>query len=139
MKRLTLVALALIAAMASACTATTSATTMWDGPAYRRGDLPRHGQVEAIRVTAGNPVGGAVAGALIGGLLMGGRGPGALFGAAGGAAVGASMSDGSYETYSYEVLVRFDDGVSATFVYGGMPPWHRGDAVVLTQRGLIHG
>jgi outer membrane lipoprotein SlyB len=99
----------------------------------------RPGQVEWIREVVrreqGNPVGGALVGALIGGAI-GGRGPGALIGAAGGAVIGAAASSGSREDVRYEVLVRFDDGGSQLFVYGGAPPFQPGYRVMATPNGL---
>jgi hypothetical protein len=34
------------------------------------------------------------------------------------------------------MLVRFDDGTTGMFVYGGAPPFAPGDRVVLTPEGL---
>ena len=121
------------------CATTTTASTTWVDPAAPD-DWARPGRVESVRETVqyvqGNPAGGALAGALIGGFLFGGRGPGALIGAVGGAAVGAAASQGSAESRSYQVLVRFDDGTYGMFVYGAYSPFQPGEAVVLTPRGL---
>jgi outer membrane lipoprotein SlyB len=94
---------------------------------------------EVVQRTEGNPAGGAIAGALIGAFLFGGHGPEALAGAAGGAAVGAAASQGSSESRTYEVLVRFDDGAYGTFVYAGYSPFRPGERVLLTQQGLARG
>jgi outer membrane lipoprotein SlyB len=105
------------------------------------GNWRRPGQVESVQMIVqrieGNPAGGALAGALIGGFLFHGRGPATLIGAAGGAALGAAASQGSAETRSYHVLVRFDDGQYGMFVYGGYSPFRPGEAVALTPQGLV--
>jgi outer membrane lipoprotein SlyB len=93
---------------------------------------------ETVRRTEGNPVGGAVAGALVGGLLghaIGGGG-GAVVGGVGGAATGAAVSQGSGEDRFYEVFVRFDDGGRGRFMYRDMVPFHAGERVRQTPRGL---
>jgi hypothetical protein len=50
--------------------------------------------------------------------------------------VGAAASQGSAESRTYQVLVRFDDGTYGMFVYAGYSPFRPGDAVVLTPQGL---
>ncbi len=102
----------------------------------------RFGRVEQVRETEvrqhGDPAGGAVAGAIVGGVLghaIFGRG-GGFAGAVGGAAVGASASQGSAESRTYEVLVRFDDGGQESFVFQGYLPFRPGDQVRMTPRGL---
>lgn len=124
---------------AMSCAETSTSTTTWSDP-YANGQWARPGRVEAVqqvvRRVEGNPAGGAVAGAVIGGLLFGGRGPGALAGAVGGAAVGAAASQGSSETYQYNVWVRYYDGGQQMFVYQGYSPFRPGDNVVLTPQGL---
>lgn len=134
-----LTAMALLISLAQACATTTTSTAAWTDPSTP-GAWSRTGRVESVREIIrrheGNPVGGALAGALIGGFLFGGRGPRALVGAAGGAAVGAAASQGSSESRTYEVIVRFDDGTAGMFVYGGFPPFRPGEAVVLTPQGL---
>jgi outer membrane lipoprotein SlyB len=138
-KSLRLAALALLVTLAQACATTTTWSTLWTDPSTPE-PWARTGRVEWVREIVrrreGNPAGGALAGALIGGFLFGGRGPRALVGAAGGAAVGAAASQGSSESRSYEVLVRFDDGTDGMFVYHGFPPFGPGDPVVLTPQGL---
>ena len=120
------------------CAATTTTTTTWSAPSSP--GWARYGNVESIQEivqrTEGNPAGGALAGALIGGFLFGGRGHASLLGAAGGAAVGAAASQGSAETRSYHVLVRFEDGGYGVFVYRGYSPFRPGDRVMLTAQGL---
>jgi len=140
------IALAVLFVSLSACATTETTSTVWTdpsvGPAYVA-PPPRPGQVqsvqETIRRTEGHPVGGAVAGALIGGILTGGRGASGVVGAAGGAAVGAAVSQGSSESRSYHVVVRFDDGGYATFVYNSYSPFRPGQRVVLTPQGLLPG
>ncbi|HEY4183686.1 MAG TPA: hypothetical protein VGP07_01400 [Polyangia bacterium] len=121
------------------CATTTTTATTWTDP-QEQGYWSRPGRVEWVREIVqrqqGNPGAGALAGALIGGFLFGGRGPRALVGAAGGAAVGAAASQGSTESRSYEVLVRFGDGSTGMFVYAGPPPFRPGDPVALTPQGL---
>ena len=123
----------------SACATSTTSSRTWVDPAAP-GNWTRTGRVESVQEIVqrvqGNPAGGALAGALIGGFLFGGRGPGMLLGAAGGAAVGAAASQGSRETRTYQVLVRFDDGYYGMFVFGGYSPFRPGEAVVLTPQGL---
>jgi outer membrane lipoprotein SlyB len=149
-------AMALLPALLlSACATTTTTTRMWDDPAG--GDWARLGHVESIHETVrrqeGNPAAGAVAGAFLGGLFgsaVGGHtsydrwgnayrhgsGAGAVVGAIGGAVVGAAASQGGAEERTYEVFVRFDDGVFETFVYGQDLPFRPGDGVVQTPQGL---
>jgi outer membrane lipoprotein SlyB len=130
-------AVVLLLSLVTGCTTTTYET--WsDAPAMTGWSRP--GRVESVREIVrrreGNPAGGALAGALIGGFLFGGRGPGALIGAAGGAAVGAAASQGSEETHTFQVLVRFDDGAYGMFVYANYPYFRPGQPVMLTAQGL---
>ncbi|HEY7372032.1 MAG TPA: hypothetical protein VIF57_07610 [Polyangia bacterium] len=138
MKTTSLVACFLI--LCASCATTTTSSTTWVDPAAAGYGPPRTGRVasvqEVVQRVQGNPAGGALAGALIGGLLTGGRGPVRLFGAATGAAIGAAASQGSAETRSYQVQVRFDDGTAGMFVYRGYSPFWPGEAVVLTPQGL---
>ena len=123
---------------AAGCATTTTTSTVWTEPGYPGAWRP--GRVESVQEIVqrveGNPAGGALAGALIGGFLFGGRGPGRIFGAAAGAAIGAAASQGSAETRTYQVLVRFDDGTYGMFVYRGYSPFRPGEPVVLTPQGL---
>jgi outer membrane lipoprotein SlyB len=100
---------------------------------------PREGTVESVRQIVhrveGNPAGGAVAGALIGAVLFGGRGPRTLFGAAAGAATGAALSQGSYETRDFEVVVRFDNGARGVFTYRNYSPFRPGERIALGPDG----
>jgi outer membrane lipoprotein SlyB len=136
------VVVALVSSLGLSCATTSTTSTTWTAPepypAY-----PRAGHVESVqevvRRVEGNPAGGAVLGALIGGFLFHGRGPATLIGAAGGAAVGAAASQGSSETRTYQVLVRFDDGTYGMFVYAGYSPFRPGEPVVLTPQGLARG
>lgn len=126
--------------VAVGCATTTTTSTTWVDPGAP-GYAPRSGRVESVQEIVqrmeGNPAGGALAGALIGGFLFHGHGPGTLIGAAGGAAVGAAASQGSSETRTYQVLVRFDDGAYGMFVYRGYSPFRPGEAVALTPQGLV--
>jgi outer membrane lipoprotein SlyB len=138
-----MIAALVIAIAPLACATTTTSSTTWGDPAGP-GNWARPGRVESVqevvRRVEGNPAGGALAGALIGGFLFRGNGPATLLGAAGGAAVGAAASQGSSETRSYQVLVRFDDdGTYGMFVYGGYSPFRPGEPVVLTPQGLARG
>ena len=139
MKPLALLLSLVLTASSLACATTATSSTTWVDPAAP-GEWARPGTVESVREIVervqGHPAGGALAGALIGGFLFGGRGPGALIGAVGGAAVGAAASQGSAESRSYQVLVRFDDGTYGMFVYGAYSPFRPGEPVVLTPRGL---
>jgi outer membrane lipoprotein SlyB len=131
-----------LVALLSGCATTQTTTTTWTAPnAY---SYTRSGQVEAVqevvRRTEGQPVLGALTGALVGGALFGGPGSSAgVVGAAGGAAVGAAASQGSSESRTYNVIVRFDDGGHSTFVYGDYSPFRPGERVVLTPQGLSRG
>jgi outer membrane lipoprotein SlyB len=114
---------------------------MWGRPPGPQQEWVRPGYVQWVREVVhreqGDPAGGALAGAIIGGLLGAGRhGPGALFGAAAGATVGAAASQGSAESRTYEVAVRFDDGGFQTFAYAGYSPFQPGEPVLMTPRGL---
>ena len=139
MMKSTLMAAIVAATFGIGCATTTSSSTTWTAPPGP-GGWARAGTVESVqeivRRVDGNPAGGALAGALIGGVLVGGRGPGALIGAAGGAAIGAAASQGTAETRTYQVLVRFDDGAHGLFVYAAYAPFHPGQAVILTPNGL---
>jgi outer membrane lipoprotein SlyB len=126
-------------ALVTGCATTTTTSTTWTVDPQTGLAVPRPGRVESVqeivRRVEGNPAGGALAGALLGGFLFG-RGPGRLIGAAAGAFVGAAASQGSAESRTYQVLVRFDDGSYGMFVYGGYSPFRPGDAVALTPQGL---
>jgi outer membrane lipoprotein SlyB len=132
-----LMMLAFTVSPAGCATSTTTATT-WTAPAPSQ-EWARPGYVEWVREIVhrreGDPVGGAVAGAIIGGLL-GGRGAGALVGAAGGAIIGAAASEGSSETRTYQIAVRYDDGGFEVYTYG-FTPFRPGELVCQTPRGLM--
>ena len=144
--RMVRVALAVLLVSLSACATTETTSTVWTDPNAGSAYLPpppRPGQVqsvqETVRRTEGHPVGGALAGALIGGILTGGHGTSGVVGAAGGAAVGAAVSQGSSESRTYQVVVRFDDGGYGTYVYNSYSPFRPGQRVVLTPQGLLPG
>ena len=132
-------ALLFAAAACTSCTHTTTTSTTW----VAEGNWTRPGTVESVREivqrTEGQPVAGAFAGALIGGFLFHGDGPATLFGAAAGAAVGAAASQGSAETRTFQLLVRFDDGERGMFVFRDYSPFPPGARVVLSQQGLRAG
>lgn len=132
MRSLRAIAFLLLFAGLPACATTMTSETTWDGA---DAEWVRYGTVtqvrEVIQRTEGNPAGGAVAGAIIGGVLTG-----RLFGAAAGAGIGAVASTGSEERRSYQVWVRFQDGGQQAFWYANYSPFHPGDAVALTPRGL---
>jgi outer membrane lipoprotein SlyB len=127
------------AAASMSCTRTTTTSTTW----VAEGNWTRPGTVESVREVVrrveGQPVAGALAGALIGGILFHGDGPATLFGAATGAAIGAAASQGSAETRTFQVLVRFDDGERGMFVFRDYSPFPPGARVVLTPQGLGAG
>lgn len=118
-----------------ACATTSTTSTTWVAP-----QPPRPGQVEAVQQvveeTRGDPVGGALLGALIGGLLFGTRRGMSPIGAVAGAGVGAAASQGSAQSQRFIVYVRFDDGARQAFVFESPCPFHPGQFVVLTERGL---
>lgn len=132
MRSLRAVAFVLLVAALPACATTMTSETTWEGAAP---EWVRYGTVtqvrEVVQRTEGNPGGGAVAGAIIGGVLTG-----RLFGAAAGAGIGAVASTGSEERRSYQVWVRFQDGAVQSFWYANYSPFHPGDPVALTPRGL---
>ena len=139
----TISVVACLTVLSLSCATTTTTATTWVDPNAPGGYWTRPGNVESVQEIVqrreGNPAAGALAGALIGGLLFGGRGPSTVIGAAGGAAVGAAASQGSAETRTYHVLVRFDDGGYGMFVYQAYSPFRPGERVVLTPQGLTHG
>jgi outer membrane lipoprotein SlyB len=135
-------ALGIVSILTVNCVATTTSTRTWTTPAAPS-PPERYGRVEWIRETVqrqqGSPAGGAAVGAVVGGLLghaIIGRSAGTLVGAVGGAAAGASASQGSAETRTYEVAVRFDDGAEQVFTYRGYLPFRVGDQVTSTFAGL---
>lgn len=156
MRLTSIIAAALVTPLlGSGCVVTTTRSTAWTDAQPE--SWARHGQVEAVRETVretrGDPAGGAVAGAIIGGLVgstlgggthydrygrahQHGSAAGAVVGAIGGAMIGASSSQGQVSDRRYEVLVRFEDGGSETYVYANGSPFRPGDLVTLTPQGL---
>ena len=124
-----------ISTLAAGCATTSTYSTEVGYDEYQ----PRTGMVESVRQVVhrvrGNPAGGAAAGALIGAVLFGGHGPRTLFGAAAGAATGAALSQGSYETRAYEVVIRFDNGTRGVFTYRDYSPFAPGDRIELGPDG----
>lgn len=121
--------------LAAGCATTTRYSVESTAPEYE----PRSGIVESVRQVVrrvqGNPAAGAAAGALVGAVLFGGRGPRTLFGAAAGAATGAALSQGSYETRAFEIVVRFDNGTRGVFTYRDYSPFAPGDRIELGPDG----
>jgi outer membrane lipoprotein SlyB len=143
-------ALVLPALAAAACVTTSTTSSTWGpeaGAPQAPAPLPdRPGRVEWVRETVtrqqGNPAGGAAVGAVVGGILghaITGDPGGALVGAVTGAAAGASASQGSAESRTYQMAVRFDDGAFGTYLFAGWCPFRPGERVVWTQRGFLHG
>jgi outer membrane lipoprotein SlyB len=135
--------LALLLVLGTSCMTETIYTRTWSVPPPPPPE--RFGGVawvrETVRRQEGNPVGGAAVGAIVGGVLghaITGAPAGAVLGGAGGAAVGAAASQGSAETRTYEVAVRFDDGAEQVFVFSGSSPFWAGERVVLSPAGLRH-
>lgn len=149
-------AVALVPLLVSGCVTASTRTSSWSGEedAY---SWERRGRVVKIREVVqrqeGNPAGGAVAGAIIGGLfggMLGGHthydrwgrahshlsGAGAAVGAVGGAMVGAAASQGSAQSVSHEILVRFNDGSRQIFRFDGPVAFQIGEAVAMTPNGL---
>lgn len=130
--------------MAASCATSSTTTRTWTAPpppAAAAWTKPGRVQSvsEIVHRVEGNPAGGALMGALIGGFLFGHHGHGSLFGAATGAAMGAAASQGSSESRTFQLLVRFDDGTYGMFVFAGPPPFQPGQPVVLTPYGLGPG
>ena len=119
--------------LGTGCAGTTTTTRTWT---VQDGTWARPGVVESIREVDrrvdGHPGAGALLGAVIGGAVTH-----HLYGAAAGALLGAAASNGSSETRTFEVRVRFDDGAGGTFVYADQTPFAPGEPVVLTPQGLM--
>lgn len=147
MKLTQLVAVALVAPLiATGCVTTATHTTTWTEAQPQPQPWARYGQVESVRETVrevrGDPAAGAVAGAIIGSIVGSSWGhhhnpAGAVFGAIGGAMIGANASQGTPPTRTYEVTIRFDDGVRESFVYRNTTPFRPGDLVTQTDQGLF--
>ena len=136
-KRMGQVATVAFSTLLSGCATTQTTSTTWTEPKGRLGRV--EAVQEVVRRAEGQPFLGAVAGALIGGVLLGGPGRDAIAGAAEGAAVGAAASQGSSESRTYNVIIRFDDGGYATFSYADYSPFRPGERVMWTAQGLLRG
>jgi outer membrane lipoprotein SlyB len=86
---------------------------------------------------------GAVGGAVVGGLLGNqiGKGTGktvaTVVGAAGGGYAGHQVEKHVRSTKKYEVLVRFEDGASRTFMFDSQPSWRIGDRVKVENNVIM--
>lgn len=125
-----------LSTLTAGCATTSTYSTEWTASDEYS---PRTGTVESIRQVVrrvqGDPAAGAAAGALLGAVLFGGHGPRTLFGAVAGAATGAALSQGSYETRAFEVVVRFDNGTRGVFTYRDGSPFRPGDRIALGSDG----
>jgi outer membrane lipoprotein SlyB len=128
-------AAALLTCIACARTTATSSTTRIALPAPCRPGTVETAE-QTIRHSDRDPVSGALIGAAIGLMLFEGNGAGAFVGATTGAVLGATAGDGSVETRTCEMRVRFDDGMHSDFVYRDDCPFTPGARVELTPHGL---
>jgi outer membrane lipoprotein SlyB len=96
------------------------------------------GVVESVRKIEHRPQGsgvGAVGGAVLGGLLGNqvggghGRQLATVAGAVGGAVAGNQIEGNMKTTYSWDVVVRLDNGKKRTIHSSSAPQWRNGDAV----------
>jgi len=96
------------------------------------------GTVESVReVSRPGPASGAgaIAGGVVGGAVgrqLGGernRTPGTVVGAVGGAVAGHQVERQVRSVKSWEIVVRFDDGLTQTFVQQAPPRWKQGERV----------
>jgi len=76
-------------------------------------------------------VGGAVVGGVLGHQVGSGRGKdvATILGALGGAFGGNQVEKEVKKEKQYQIVVRYDDGTTATFTQTTAPAWHRGDRV----------
>ncbi|WP_229256925.1 glycine zipper 2TM domain-containing protein [Duganella lactea] len=96
------------------------------------------GVVESVRQIEHRPEGsgvGAVGGAVLGGLLGNqvggghGRQLATVAGAVGGAVAGNQIEGSMKTTYSWNIVVRMDNGTKRTIHSSSAPQWRNGDAV----------
>ncbi|SHN30800.1 Outer membrane lipoprotein SlyB [Duganella sacchari] len=96
------------------------------------------GTVESVRSVEHRPQGsgvGAVGGAVLGGLLGNQVGSGhgrqlaTVAGAVGGAVAGNQIEGNMKTSYSWNIVVRMDNGTKRTFHQSAQPNWRSGDAV----------
>ena len=86
-------------------------------------------------------VAGGVVGAVLGNQVGGGRGKSAatLLGGIGGAVAGHQIEKSQHKKFSYEIVVRFDDGTSQLLRQETPPAWRQGDRVKLVDGTLRAG
>lgn len=103
------------------------------------------GVVEAVRKIEHRPqgsgvgaVGGAVVGGLLGNQIGGGHGRqlATVAGAVGGAVAGNQIEGNMKTTYSWDVVVRMDNGNKRTIHTSSAPQWRNGDAVRIVKGQL---
>lgn len=100
------------------------------------------GRIESIREIAHEgdasglgAVAGGVVGAVLGNQVGGGRGKSAatLLGGIGGAVAGHQIEKSRQQKFSYEIVVRFDDGTSQVLTQETPPAWRQGDRVKMAN------
>jgi outer membrane lipoprotein SlyB len=125
------------------------------GLAQGQGQLPEQearnaacancGVVESVRKIEHRPQGsgvGAVGGAVVGGLLGNqvggghGRQLATVAGAVGGAVAGNQIEGNMKTTYSWDVVVRMDNGNKRTIHSSSAPQWRNGDSVRIVKGQL---
>jgi outer membrane lipoprotein SlyB len=103
------------------------------------------GVVESVRRIEHRPQGsgvGAVGGAVVGGLLGNqvggghGRQLATVAGAVGGAVAGNQIEGNMKTSYSWDIVVRMDNGNKRTLHSSSQPQWHSGDAVRVVKGSL---
>lgn len=84
-------------------------------------------------------VAGGVAGAVVGSQIGKGSGKTAatVIGTVGGAVAGHQVEKHVRSTKKYEVLVRFEDGASRTFMFDAQPSWRIGDRVKVENNVIM--
>jgi hypothetical protein len=130
-----------VALLLGSCATAPAPRTTWTEPTPRA----RPGVVESVdeivEHVASNASGDVLMGILVGSLLFSAllfaHGPAIIAGAGNGRSPFVSPDGHSSTLPRYQVLIRFDDGGSTTFVYVGDVPFHRGERVMLTQQGLV--
>lgn len=114
-------------------------------PAARNTACGNCGVVESVRRIEHRPQGsgvGAVGGAVIGGLLGNqvggghGRQLATVAGAVGGAVAGNQIEGNMKTTYSWDIVVRMDNGNKRTLHSSSAPQWRNGDPVRIVKGQL---
>lgn len=130
-----------VALLLGSCATTPPARTTSTEPTYRA----RPGVIESVNEIEGDvesdATGDALLGLLVGGLLFSNllfdNGTGVVVGAESGGSLITTPAGDPTTLPRYQVLVRFDDGGSMTLVYTADVPFHRGERVMLTRKGLV--